>query len=178
MTAAPLKEFVAQAHAWQPYLKARVRVGLAVFTDGEWSLWYSYTALLPEVPETVDAFTVETTSIRAFRDVTVLNDENAAAAAIAEIGASPEIMKTAAWTVNLAPTIKHLQFEYESLHPDRFAGPRRLPALTAYWTNPRYQTIQASETKRIDQELQLNEQPFDGFADLALAMNIPVGFDD
>jgi hypothetical protein len=178
MTDAPLKAFIAQAHAWQPYLKARVRVGLALFTDGEWTLWYSYTAFLPDVPDTVDTFSVETPSIRAFRDVTVLNDENAAAAAIADILTSPETMKTEAWTVNLAPTIKHLQFEYESLHLDRFAGPRRLPALTAYWGNSRYRTIQAGETKRIDQELQLHKQPFDGFVDLALALNIPVGFDE
>jgi hypothetical protein len=177
MTDASLKALVAQARAWQPYLKARVRIGLAVFNDGAWSLLYSYTAFLANVPDSVDTFTVETASIRAMRDVTVLNDENAAAA-IVEILASPEVLKAAAWTINLAPTIKHLQFEYESLHLDRFAGPKRLAALTARWSHPHYQTIQASETKRIDQELQLHEQPFDGFADLALALNIPVGFDE
>jgi hypothetical protein len=178
MTETSLKAFVAQARAWQPYLKARVRIGLAVFTDGAWSLWYSYTAFLPDIPDSVDTFTVETASIRAFRDVTVLNDENAATAAIAEILSSPETMKAAAWTANLAPTIKHLQFEYESLHPDRFAGPKRIPALTASWFNQQYRTIPTSETKNIDQELQLHEQPFDGFADLALNLNIPVGFDE
>ncbi|MFY9958095.1 hypothetical protein [Bradyrhizobium sp.] len=161
MTDASLKAFVAQARAWQPYLKARVRIGLAVFNDRAWSLLYSYTAFLPNVPDSVDTFTVETASIRAMRDVTVLNDENAAAA-IVEILASPEVMKAAAWTINLAPTIKHLQFEYESLHLDRFAGPKRLPALTARWSNPHYQTIQESETKRIDQELQRMSSPLTG----------------
>lgn len=178
MTDASLKAFVLQARAWQPYLKARVRIGLAVFADGAWSLWYSYTAFLPRLPDSVDSFTVETDSIRAFRDVTALNDENAVTTAITGILASPETMKAAAWTANLAPSIKHLRFEYENLHLDRFAGPKRLPALTASWFNSQYRTLQAGETKRIDQELQLHTQPFDGFADLALSLNIPVGFDE
>jgi hypothetical protein len=173
-----LRAFVAQASAWRSFIRSRVRVGLAVFIDGSWSVWHCYTAFLPDVPEKVDTFTLETASIRAFRDFLVFRDENDVDAAIAEIRGASEVVNAVRWSIKLAPTAGHLQFEYESLHPDRFAGPKRLPALTALWTNTNYRTLRAAETKAIDQELQLHREPFDGFADLAVALNIPLGFDE
>jgi hypothetical protein len=133
-----LRAFLARAAKWGPYLKARVRVALAVFTNGDWSIWYSYTAFLPEVPEKVDAFTLETASIRAFRDLVVLHDEKDVEAAIAELRDTPELVEACGWSMKLAASAGALQFEYERVHPDRFAGPKRLPALTAQWTNDGY----------------------------------------
>src|SRR5579885_2982094 len=95
-----LKEFVEQAEAWKAYFLVRVRVVLAVQTEGSWSLWFSYTAFLPEVPEHVETFSLETTSIRAFRDVLLL-DKNGAEAAINEIRDAPETLRSDTWTVKL-----------------------------------------------------------------------------
>jgi hypothetical protein len=175
---AALNAFIEQAEAWKGYLKIRVRVVLAVHTQGQWGLWYSYTAFLPDIPENVvDTFRLETPSVRAFRDVLVLDDEKATSA-ISEMRDAPHILKSDSWTAMLAPTSEHLTFEYESLHPQRFAGPKRLPSLTASWHNQNYVQMSPSEVKAIDQELQLHEEPYDGFADLALALNVPVGFDE
>jgi len=173
-----LATFVAQASAWKVYLRACVRIALSVFTDGQWAIWYSYSAFLPEVPDHVDAFTVETNSIRAFREVLIFRDESEVDAVLSDLSDQPEIVRSIGWSASLAPTAKHLQFEYESLHPDRFAGPKRLPALTAHWTNPHYKTLTAAQVKLIDHELQLYREPYDGFGDLAAALNIPTGLDE
>jgi hypothetical protein len=178
MTDASLRSFVNQAESWKDFLKVRIRVALAVREDGAWSLWYSYTAFLSEVPESVDTFNLETLSIRALRDIQVFDDENSVLAALNEIRDGAELLQSDTWSAPLAPTMKHLTFEYESLHPERFSGPKRLPALTAAWHNPQYVTVSAARMKEIDQELQLHREPFDGFADLALALNTPVGFDE
>lgn len=58
-------------------------------------------------------------------------DEAAMAAAIDEVSDSPGAVGFEQWSAKLAPKGSHLHFEYESLHLDRFAGPRRLHALTA-----------------------------------------------
>src|SRR5450755_3247963 len=108
-----LRAFVAQASTWRSYIRARVRVVLAVFTDGNWSVWHSYTAFMSEVPEKIDGFTLETASIRAFRDLRVFRDESDVDAAIAEIRDAPEVVKTAEWSLSLAPSAGHLQFDYE-----------------------------------------------------------------
>jgi hypothetical protein len=100
----------------------------------------------------------------------------AAGLAISEVLEKPGFLTTEAWTADLAPTNPHPTFEYEPLHLSRFAGNSRLPALTAQWHNPRYQTL--TSTKELDQELQLHESPYDGFADLASALNVPVGLED
>ena len=173
-----LKKFVGQATLWKRHFKALVRVALAVKVDNEWALWYSYSAFLPDVPDNVEKLSVETNSVRALRDLLVFEDDDAIAAAISEISTAPDILRTSSWSAKLAPTVGHLSFEYESVHPDRFAGPKRLPALVASWLNQKYRPMSQGQTKHIDQELQLNEQPFDGFADLALALNVPAGFDD
>ncbi len=51
MTDASLRAFINQAESWKNFMKVRIRVALAVREDGAWSLWYSYTAFLPEVPK-------------------------------------------------------------------------------------------------------------------------------
>jgi hypothetical protein len=171
-----LEEFGALARGWKPFFVMRARVALALRQDDGWHLWYSYTAFLPELPENPEPLSVETRSVRAFREFLPLPDAASAELAIAEVLESPGVVASKAWTAELAPTNPHLTFEYEPLHPNRFAGPKRLPALTAHWFNSQYRTL--TSTKELDQELHLHESPFDGFADLAAALNIPVGLDD
>ncbi len=113
--------------------------------------------------ESVDTFNLETSSIRAFRDIRVFDDDTSFLAALNEMRDGAELLKTDTWSAPLAPTMKHLTFEFESLHPERFSGPRRLPALTAAWHNQNYVTMSATRMKEIDQELQLHREPFDGF---------------
>jgi hypothetical protein len=133
---------------------------------------------LAEVPESIEELTVEPASVRAFRDLFVFQNVREVATAIAKILNAPEVMEADAWSAKLAPTAAHLSFEYESLHLDRFSGPKRLPALTASWLNQNYTTIKPAKAKLIDQELQLHREPFDGFVDLAAALNIPMALDD
>jgi hypothetical protein len=171
-----LEQFVSQTRAWKDYFSARVRVALAVLDDGQWDLWYSYTAFLPEVPDSVEILNVHTDSVRAVRDIVILNNKEVEAE-IAELQEAPGYLKTEEWSarIGLSP---HLHFAYESLHPDRFSGPRRLPALTVSLFNTNYRPFSPMQLKKIDQELQLHEQPFDGIADLAQTLNLPVSFDE
>jgi hypothetical protein len=171
-----LEDFGALARCWKPFFMVRVRVALALREDDGWRLWYSYTAFLPEFPDNFEPVSVETRTVRAFRELVALPNEAAAELAIAEALERPGSVASDAWTAELAPTNPNLTFEYEALHLNRFAGPKRLPALTAQWHNSQYRPL--TSTKQLDQELQLHESPFDGFADLANALNIPVGLDD
>jgi hypothetical protein len=171
-----LEAFGRQAQKWKQYFAMRVRVALALREDDGWHLWYSYTAFLPELAELGEPLSVETKTVRAFREFLPLPDETSADRAVTEVLETPGTMRRGDWVAELAPSVNHLSFEYEALHLGRFAGPRRLPALTAHWHNQYYQTL--TSTKQLDQELQLHETPFDGFADLASALNIPVGLDD
>jgi hypothetical protein len=171
-----LEAFGRQAQSWKRYFALRVRVALALREDDAWHLWYSYTAFLPEIPEMLEPLRVETKTVRAFREFLPLPDETSAGQAVAEVLDNPGTVRSGDWVAELAPSVGHLSFEYEALHLGRLAGPKRLPALTAHWHNPNYRTL--TTTKLLDQELQLHETPFDGFADLAAALNIPAGLDD
>jgi hypothetical protein len=171
-----IEDFGALASRWKPYFVMRVRIALALREADGWRLWYSYTAFLTELPSNPETLSVETRSIRAVREFTPLPTATAAGLAISEVLEKPGFLNAEAWTADLAPTNPHPTFEYEPLHLSRFAGNSRLPALTAQWHNPHYQTL--TSTRELDQELQLHESPYDGFADLAAALNIPVGLDD
>jgi hypothetical protein len=171
-----LDDFGALARCWKPFFAMRVRVALALREDDGWHLWYSYTAFLPAPPDNPEPLSVETRSVRAFREFVPLPNAASVELAIAEVLERPGFVASEAWTAELARTNPHLSFEYEALHLNRFAGPTRLPALTAQWHNSQYRPL--TSTKELDQELQLHESPSDGFADLAIALNIPVGLDD
>jgi len=171
-----IEDFGALARSWQRFFAIRVRVALALREEDGWHLWYSYTAFLADLPSNPEPLSVETRSIRAIRDFTSLSTTTEAELAVSEMLEKPGVLTTAAWTADLAPSNPHLTFEYEPLHPSRLAGNSRLPALTAHWHNPQYQTLVS--TKELDQELQLHESPYDGLADLTAALNIPVGLDD
>ena len=171
-----IADFGALARSWQRFFVARVRIALVVREADGWHLWYSYTAFLTEPPDKPEPLSVETRSIRAIRDFTPLPTITEAELAISDILERPGFLTTERWTAGLAPTNPHLTFEFEPLHLSRFAGNSRLPALTAQWHNPHYQTL--ASTKELDQELELHESPYDGFADLASALNVPVGLDD
>lgn len=171
-----LATFGKQAQIWKPFFLVRARISLALREDDGWHLWYSYTAFLPEVPATYEKLDVRTNTIRACRELVPIEDASTADRMIAELLESPGRVSIDGLDVELAPSTLHLSFEYEPLHLNRFAGPSRLPSLTMYWGNQQYRTF--AETKQLDQELQLHHTPFDGFADLAQAMVIPVSFDD
>jgi hypothetical protein len=171
-----LEDFGTLARRWKPFFMMRTRVALAMREDDGWHLWYSYTAFLSELPANHEPLNVETRSVRAFRELMPLPNVGSAELAIAEVLEKPGAVGVGTWKADLAPSNPNLSFEYEPLHLNRFAGPKRLPALTAQWHNPNYRTL--ASTKELDQELQLHESPYDGFADLAAALNIPVGLDD
>jgi hypothetical protein len=171
-----LAAFGRQAQSWKRFFVARARIALALREDDGWHLWYSYTAFLPEVPKTYEKFVVRTDTVRAFRELLPIEDAAASERLIAELLESPGRVLIDDFNVELGPSTKHLSFEYEPLHLSRFAGASRLPALTADWFNQNYRTF--AETKQLDQELQRHDTPYDGFSDLALALGIPVGFDD
>jgi hypothetical protein len=172
-----LEQFIQQVSRWRQFVKARIRVGLAVKTDGGWSAWYSYTAFLPDVPQKVDIFTLETASLRAYRDLLLFKDDQQLDAALAEMRDKPEEINGGGWHFKLSPHNDLLEVEYENLHPARFPGPKRLPAVTLRWTNESYREL-SDEIKAIDQELQTYAEPFDGFVDLASTLSIPLGFDE
>ncbi|MET4443252.1 hypothetical protein ABIB75_001515 [Bradyrhizobium sp. GM2.2] len=171
-----LEAFGQQARSWSPFFVARARVVLAMREDDGWHLWYSYTAYLRELPTTFEKCDVRTENVRAFREVVPFGDAVNAERTITELLQHPGRIDVDGSNLELGPTTQHLRFEYEPLHLSRFAGPSRLPALTAYWHNQNYRTF--AYTKELDQELQRYESPYDGFADLAGALGIPVGFDD
>jgi len=171
-----LAEFGQQALSWKAFFVGRARIVLAMREDDGWHLWYSYTAFLRELPQTFEKCDVRTENVRAFREVVPFLDSVEAERAIKELMQHPGRMLVDGENLELAPTSHHLSFDYEPLHLSRFAGPGRLPALTVYWNNQHYQPF--VRTKELDQELQRYETPYDGFADLAGALGIPVGFDD
>ncbi len=47
-----LDDFGALARGWKPFFVMRVRIVLALREDDGWHLWYSYTAFLPDPPDT------------------------------------------------------------------------------------------------------------------------------
>jgi hypothetical protein len=169
-----LTNFARQAQAWKPFFGARVRVALALREGDDWKLWYCYTAFMPDVPENYEPLDVRTSSVRALREVLPFELAITRDRALMSVEETPGSFESNLWKADLGAS--NLSFEYEPLHPARFAGPARLPALTVHWFNYRYEPL--TWTKELDQELQLADTPFDGFGDLAAAMSIPVGLEE
>src|SRR4051812_1035164 len=126
-----LEAFGQQARSWSPFFVARARVVLAMREDDGWHLWYSYTAYLRELPTTFEKCDVRTENVRAFREVVPFGDAVNAERTITELLQHPGRIDVDGSNLELGPTTQHLRFEYEPLHLSRFAGPSRLPALTA-----------------------------------------------
>jgi hypothetical protein len=171
-----LSAFGLQAQSWSPFFVTRVRIALALREDDRWRLWYSHTAFLPDALAQQERLDVRTETVLAFREVLAMDDAATSGRIIAELLENPGRVSIGDFGADLGPSVQHLTFEYEPLHLNRFAGASRLPALTVAWFNQHYRPF--SGAKQLDQELQRHDEPFDGFADLALALGIPVGFDD
>jgi hypothetical protein len=163
-------EFRQLATRWAPFIGRQIRSVLMVREGDAWNLLFANVAFIPEVPPGFEPLNIQTSSIRVLRDETPIADAASAQVALNHVLDGPALDIDGV-RVPLARGNPNPEFEFEILHPQRFAGQLRFPALIATWLNPS-PTI-APDLKVLDQELYRHSSPYDGFADVALTLHLP-----
>jgi len=147
------------------------RTALAVRAhDGSWLLQYGFMAFSPdEIP--TSPLSVETKSILAIRETTVLGDDGSAA--IEAMLQDTASIQAGGHTLQL-PAGSNVFENYHGLYLPRFPGPQRLPSITITRQGTTPGPTEQPPLLTWDLELKASAKPFDNFAELIGELGNPI----